>query len=73
MLYGVKSSVTLGYELVDLTVLPSPSPRTASVPQKNVLKGKPVFFGVIQLKRPQNVFFSIYSLKSDFDKLKIIS
>ena len=53
----------LGYEPADLTVHPIP-PRTVhsfvSVPRvspKNVLKGKPVLFGVIRVKRPKNVFF----------------
>ena len=38
-----------------------------SNPQKN-----PEYFGVINTKRSQNVFFSAYSLKPSFDKLNII-
>ena len=49
---------TIGYEPADLTV--HPPPRTAeggfiyfvyvsSVPKKNVLKGKPEYFGVIEV------------------------
>ena len=40
---------------------------------KNVLKGKPVLFGVIQVDKTQKRVLSLYSLKSNFDKLKIIS
>ena len=50
----------------------TPPPRTAKggfiflygclVFSKNVLTGKPEYFGVIQVKRPQNrVFFSIFA------------
>ena len=37
---------------------------------KNVLKEKPEYFGVIQIKRPKNVFFSIFT-QTKFDKLDI--
>ena len=40
---------------------------------KNVPKRKPMLFGVIQVKRPQNVFFSLYSLNQNSDKPKTIS
>ena len=56
----------LGYEPADLTVHPPP-PRTAEggfiflhrcvVFPTNVLKGKLVLFGIIEVKRPKNVFF----------------
>ena len=39
---------------------------------KSVLKGKPVLFGVIQVKRLKKRGFSLYSLKSNFDKFRII-
>ena len=38
---------------------------------KNVLKGKPVLFGIIEVKRPKNVFFSAYSLKPNFNNINI--
>ena len=60
----------IGYEPADLTVHPPPPPppelprvgscfsyRCLVFPKKNVLKGKPEYYGVIQVKRPQNVFF----------------
>ena len=57
----------VGYEPADLTVHPPP-PRTAeggfiffvwvsSVPKEKILKGKPVLFGIIEVKRPKNVVF----------------
>ena len=66
------------------TVPCTPPPRTAeggfiffrigvSVPKKNVLEGKLVLFGVIQVKRPPKRGFSLYSLNQNFDKLKMIS
>ena len=50
----------IGYEPADLTVhLPPPQNYRGWVHffrfPKNVLKGKPVLFGVIQVKRPKNV------------------
>ena len=63
----VSDSVSaLGYEPADLTMHPPPElPRVGSCfsyrclvfPKKNVLKGKPVLFEVIQVKRPKNVVF----------------
>ena len=56
----------IGSEPADLTVHPPPPelPRVGSFFrigvqcfQKNVLKEKPVLFGVIQVKSPKNVFF----------------
>ena len=55
----------IGYELADLTVHPPPElPRVGSflsyrclVFQKNVLKGKPENFRVIEVKRHKNVGF----------------
>ena len=59
----------IGCEPADLTVHPPPElPRVDSffvylllsrclVFPKNVLKGKPEYFEVIQIKRPKNVFF----------------
>ena len=51
----------IGYEPADLT---PELPRVGSffsyrclVFQKNVLKGKPVLFGIIEVKRPKNVVF----------------
>ena len=52
---------------------PSPPPRTAEgglffsyrcpvFPQKNVPKGKPDYFWIIQVKRPKNLYFSEKSL-----------
>ena len=41
-------------------------------PKKNVLKGKPDYFGVIQVKRPQNVFFSSHLLKPNFNNVNIL-
>ena len=66
--YGtLYSPIHIGYEPADLTV--TPPPRTAEggfifsyrclVFQKNVLRGKPVLFGVIQVNRPQNGGFSL--------------
>ena len=59
-----KTVIASGYEPSILTV--HPPPRTAggvffcigvySVP-KNVLKGKPEYFGVIHVKRPKNMVF----------------
>ena len=61
----------LGYEPADLTVHPPPPdlPKVSllfsyrcllsCVPKTNVLKGKPVLFGVIHVKRPNNVFCQI--------------
>ena len=56
----------IGYEPADLTVHPPP-PRAGEggfifsyrclVFPKNVLKGKPVLFGIIEVKRPKNVVF----------------
>ena len=56
----------IGYEPGDLTVHPPPpelsrmgsffSYRCPVFP-KNVLKGKPVLFGIIEVKRPKNVVF----------------
>ena len=63
----------IDYEPADLTVHPPPPPpelpRVGSffsyrclVFPNNVLKGKPVLFGSIEVKRPKNVFFQhIYS------------
>ena len=59
----------LGYEPADLTVHPPPPPQNCRewvhflfsyrclVFPKNVLKGKPVLFGIIEVKRPKNVIF----------------
>ena len=61
-----KVQSVLGYEPADLTVHPPPElPRVGSFfsyrclvfPQKNVLKGKSVLFGIIEVKRPKNVVF----------------
>ena len=38
---------------------------------KNCPQRNHVPFGVIQVKRPKIVFFSLYSLKPNFDKLNI--
>ena len=41
-------------------------------PQKcNVLKGKPVLFGIIEVKIPQKVLFLSYLLKRNFNNLNI--
>ena len=60
----------------------TPPPRTAEggfiflygclVFSKNVLTGKPEYFGVIQVKKTQNRVFLAYLLKPHFDKLNII-
>ena len=55
----------VGYEPADLIVHPPQNCRGwvrffrigVCVPQKNALKGKPVLFGIIEIKRPKNVFF----------------
>ena len=56
----------MSYEPADLTVYPPPPelPRVGSFfrigvlcSQKNVLNGKPVLFGISEVKRPQNVGF----------------
>ena len=65
MMYKVCILGTLGYEPADLTVHPPELPRVGSFfsyrclvfPKKNVPKGKPVLFGIIEVKRPKNVFF----------------
>ena len=82
LFFWEKFLVTLvGYEPADLTVHPPPQncrgwvhffSYMCLVFPKNVLKRKPVLFRVIQIKRPKNVFFLLYSLKSNFDKLETI-
>ena len=61
-------TIRLGYDPADLTVHPPPQeiPRVSSfflyrcpVFLKNVFKGKPVLFGVIEIKRPKTWFFRI--------------
>ena len=42
----------------------------SSLPKKNVLGRKPVLFGVIQVKRPQNVVFTILT-QTKVKKLKV--
>ena len=60
------------------TILCPPPPRTDeggfiffvevfSIAPKNVLKGKPEYFGVVQVKRPKKMFFTAYSLKPNID------
>ena len=57
--------IYIGYESADLNVHPPPNCRGwvhffrigVQCSQKNVLKGKPVLFGVIQVKSHKNVFF----------------
>ena len=62
MFYTMKPR-TLGYEPADLTVHPPPPelPRVGYFfclgSQKNVLKGKPLLFGIIMVKIPKNVVF----------------
>ena len=59
------SCLFIGYEPADLTVHPPPElPRVGSffsyiylVFSKNVLKGNPEYFGVIEVQRPKNVVF----------------
>ena len=67
----------MGQQTLPYPPPPSPAelPRVASLCSyrcllipKNVLKGKPVLFGVIQVKRSKNVLFSEYPLKPNFDK-----
>ena len=57
----------LGYEPVDLTVHPPPITAEGGFiffricvlcSHKNVLKGKPDYFGVIQAKRPKTYFLA---------------
>ena len=57
----------IDYEPPDLTAHPSPPPELPKVGSlfscrflvlpKNVLKGKPEYFGDIQVKRPKNVLY----------------
>ena len=80
------NAIIIGYEPSDLTVYtPPPShPRAILrvgsfffVLMSSALKKYPQkslnISGVIQVKRPKNVFFSAYSLIPNFDKLNIIS
>ena len=46
-------------------------PHKCLVFPKKCPKKKPEYVGVIQVKRPKNVFFSAYSLKPNFNKLNI--
>ena len=78
---NIRQVTCIGYEPADLTVHPTPElPRVVSffsyrclVFPKKVLKGKPVLFGIIEVKIPNNAFFLAYSLKSNFNNLNIFT
>ena len=79
------SHIVVDYEPADLTVQtppPPPPPRTAEgeviflyrclIFTKNVLKGKPVLFGVMYVKRPKNVVFHYIHSKRILINLTIL-
>ena len=67
----------IGYEPADLTVHPPPKAVEGGfifrclVFPKNVLKGKPVPFGVIEIKRPKNVVFGHIHSNQIFKNLSL--